>query len=180
MTKKNEVRNKNKLKPNTRDNSHSRRGSRNRQKGHDLERYIAKLFREKLGYKFCKTSRNASKLIDDLGVDIAYGPPLSIQTKSGYVKRRPKFEELFSLYQEKLKENIPPEDVMHDFPYVLIHKLDGRKKEHFQTTMAFDDWFEFMSQALEFTQFKIELKEWINTLDPNLELPNFLEYIFKE
>jgi hypothetical protein len=60
-------------------------GKTNRTKGHNLEREIARMFRDELGFKFAKTSRLASRMLDNCKVDIA-GIPFLIQTKAGYAK----------------------------------------------------------------------------------------------
>ena len=43
----------------------SKIGKNSRVKGHNLERTIVKLFKEELDFEFAKTSRNASKMLDD-------------------------------------------------------------------------------------------------------------------
>jgi hypothetical protein len=96
--------------------------NRNRNKGHDLERAIAKVLR-KIGFLKCKTSRQASKLLDDCGVDIAF-VPLLIQAKAGYSKKKPNYYKLEEETREKLKDNYPEDSVLHDYPFVLVHKPD--------------------------------------------------------
>ena len=60
------------------------KGKTNRRKGHNAERHYASFFKE-LGYEFCKTSRQASRLHDDCGIDLMYLPFL-VQIKAGKQK----------------------------------------------------------------------------------------------
>ena len=48
-------------------------GKTSRRKGHDYERAIRKEFRQ-LGWKYCETSRYASKAIDDAKIDLVKLP----------------------------------------------------------------------------------------------------------
>lgn len=98
-------------------------GRNNRAKGHLLETKIAKDMRD-IGYTFAKTSRQASRLLDDCQIDIA-GVPYNIQAKSGYEKSRPKFDVISRSITENLIKNYPPEDAQHGHPTILIHKLPG-------------------------------------------------------
>lgn len=113
-------------------------GKNNRTKGHNLEREIVRMFRDELNFKFVKTSRLASKLLDDCKVDI-FGVPYLIQTKMGYAKSRPKADVIFKEIDEKLKESFPPEDPVHKYPKILVHKIDGRHKYHNLVTMPYND-----------------------------------------
>jgi len=113
-------------------------GKTNRTKGHNLEREIARMFRDELGFKFAKTARFASRALDNCKVDIA-GIPFLIQTKAGYKTNRPKPEEIFQEMEDLLKENFPKEDPVHQYPKVLIHKITDRKKYHNFVTMPYND-----------------------------------------
>lgn len=113
-------------------------GTYARTKGHNLERLIAKMLREEAGYEFAKTARYASKLLDDCNIDIA-GVPFLIQTKSGYAKNRPKPEEIFTEMDEDLKKHFPPNDPVHHYPKILVHKINGIKKYHNFVTMPYND-----------------------------------------
>lgn len=109
-----------------------------RTKGHSFEREIAKMFRDELGYKFAKTSRFASRILDNCKVDIA-GIPYLVQTKSGYAKNRPKPEEIFQEMEDLLVENFPSNDPVHQYPKILVHKINDRKKYHKFVTIPFND-----------------------------------------
>ena len=117
-------------------------GNANRRKGHALERLIAKTFRL-FGFQYSKTSRATSRLLDDCGVDINFVPFL-IQCKAGYNNNRPKYEDIYRNIKDKLKENYPGDHPNHDLPIVLIHKLNGRKKELFQWTFRHEDSVEIL------------------------------------
>lgn len=109
-----------------------------RTKGHNFEREIAKMLRDELGFKFAKTSRFASRILDNCKVDIA-GVPFLIQTKSGYAKVRPKPEEIFQEMENLLKENYPPEDPIHNYPKMLFHKITDMKNYHNVVIMPYND-----------------------------------------
>ncbi len=113
-------------------------GKTSRRKGHDLERAIVKMFRDELGYKFAKTSRLASKLLDNCRVDV-YGIPYLIQARMGYKSNRPKADEIFKDIDDRLRDNFPETDPVHQYPKVLIHKIDGKHKYHNLVTMPYND-----------------------------------------
>lgn len=52
-----------------------------RKKGHEYERQVMHEFRE-LGFTECLTSRNESKRMDDLGVDLMHTGPWQVQLKA--------------------------------------------------------------------------------------------------
>lgn len=113
-----------------------------RNKGHNAEREFALKFRE-LGYGFCKTSRQASRLLDDCGVDLT-GIPFNVQIKAGYWSARPKADKLFKDMKENLKKNFPSHEDIHRYPRILIHRLDAQEPEHILVTMTWDDWVNFL------------------------------------
>lgn len=124
------------------------KGKTNRTKGHNLEREVARMFRDELGYKFAKTSRLASKMLDNSKVDIA-GIPYLIQTKMGYARARPKPEVIFKEMEEKLIENYPISDPIHGYPKILIHKIDGRHKYHNMVTMPYNDFKKLLNSCID-------------------------------
>lgn len=109
-----------------------------RTKGHNLERLLAKMFREDLNMPFAKTSREASKLLDNCQVDIA-GVPFLIQAKAGYDKNRPKADIIFKQIEENLAKNFPKTDPIHCYPKILVHKINGKQKYKNLVTMPYDD-----------------------------------------
>ena len=77
----------------------------NRDKGHRWERALRRLFLQ-WGFLKAQTSRAASKLLDDSKVDLAF-VPWNIQAKSGYVKKRPKYDLIYKQTKEILAKNFP-------------------------------------------------------------------------
>jgi hypothetical protein len=123
-------------------------GKTNRTKGYNLEREIARMFKDELGYKFAKTSRLSSRLLDNCKVDIA-GIPFLIQTKAGYAKARPKADVIFQEMEDELTKNFPEDDPVHKYPKILIHKISGRQKYHNLVTMPYNDFkFIMMNQKI--------------------------------
>lgn len=113
----------------------------NRTKGHNFERYLAKLFRE-LGYTFCKTSRQASRLLDDSKVDLAF-IPFNVQAKA--VKANINYQELLRSMDEALKQNFPPSDPQINYPKIIFHKK-GRKKYESVVVMEEKEFIELMKK----------------------------------
>ena len=141
------------------------RGKANRDKGHRLERRIAKIFQE-MGFPFAKTTRASSRLLDSCKVDINF-VPFNIQCKAGYQNNRPKFEDIYNETNEKLIENFPPGHEVHDKPIVLIHKGNKRGKQYFQWVFAHDDIVNLLTDYYDTKQQLQTLKEEIarNTKD---------------
>ena len=140
-----EVKNKNRL--SSQSGKKKRISSRN--KGNDCERKYARIFREEFNFNFCKTSRQASRLLDDSKVDLA-NIPLNVQVKKGYWNVRPKPDQVFKQMRDCLKDNFPPEDKVHSNPKVLIHELDGRQDENILVTMMWKDWKVIYKNHLEY------------------------------
>lgn len=108
------------------------KGATNKRKGSNAERYYAKVFREDLGFTFCKTSRQSNRMLDDAGIDLNF-LPFNVQVKAGYAKGLNEFKTL-KIIRERLPELFPPYDTVHKQPDVLIHKKDtgrGRKKSEY-------------------------------------------------
>jgi hypothetical protein len=91
-----------------------------RTKGHAGERYYVKRLKEICDLLFAKTSRYASRLLDDCKIDIA-GIPLNIQIKTGAHVGLSSAKELSEM-ERLLKVNYPPEDPLHTYLRILIHK----------------------------------------------------------
>lgn len=122
--------------------SGSKLRSRNysRTKGNVAEQLYARRFRE-IGFEFCRTSREASDLLDSCGIDL-WGLPVSIQIKCGFKKQRPNAEALLRKIREDLKKRFPPQDPVHKLPKAIIHKAQGYTPEGELVTMTFADWQE--------------------------------------
>ena len=111
-----------------------------RNKGHNLERLIVNKFKE-LGYSFCKTSRNASKILDDSKVDIAF-IPYNVQCKAGYPKGL-NYPAIFDQMDIGLKLNFPPNEKVHTYPKVIIHDK-GRRPIDKLVVIPLNDFFDII------------------------------------
>lgn len=108
------------------------KGATNKRKGSNAERYYAKVFREDLGFTFCKTSRQSNRMLDDAGIDLNF-LPFNVQIKAGYAKGLNEFKTL-KIIRERLPELFPPYDAVHKQVDILIHKKDtgrGKKKSKY-------------------------------------------------
>lgn len=116
-------------------------GKNNKRKGSNAERHYKNEFIS-LGYLHCKTSRLASKLLDNSKVDLAF-IPFCVQVKAGLQKAMKPVEELRKM-EEALLENFPKEDPLHTYPKIVIHRKladPGVKRDKFMeiVTMTFED-----------------------------------------
>jgi hypothetical protein len=119
----------------------------NRTKGHSAERLYALKFREL--FPKCQTSRYASRMMDDAGVDLV-GLPMLVQIKAGLQKGMKPHEVL-----KNIKDNLPDESK----PKVLIHHKEGakgKKRDEFSSlvTMTFEDFFNLINLAYNDTKTK--------------------------
>jgi len=122
-----------------------------RQKGHRAERHYRTIFIE-VGFENCKSSREASKLHDDLGIDLCHLPFL-VQIKSGYPKTNMITQ--LELYIERViayRHLIPNE---YTKPFVLIHHKNvkpghRRKSENSIVFMRVEDYNEFCKLTSSF------------------------------
>lgn len=116
-----------------------------RTKGHNCERKYAKIFREEFGFEKCKTSREASKLLDDSKVDLAF-LPYNIQIKKGYERVRPRYEKIFKEMKESLANNFPEDDPIINNYKVIIHELNNaREVEDVLVIMPFNEWADLVN-----------------------------------
>jgi len=119
-------------------------GKNNKRKGSNYERLWVKRFKD-IGYSFAKTSRLASRLLDNSNVDVAF-IPYNLQCKN--VKANIKYTEIFKEIEEDLKKNFPPHDVQHTYPIVIAHKR-GRTKDEEHVIMKAEDFIKLVkSQQL--------------------------------
>lgn len=122
-------------------------GARNRQNGHQAERHYATLFRE-LGFEKCKTSRAASRLMDDCKIDLCFTDPFNIQIKAGKQRGLIVSKEL-SMMKEETTKNFPKEYPIHNNIKMLIHRKDtgrGRKRNEFDeiVSMTLEDFIKLL------------------------------------
>lgn len=116
----------------------------NRNKGHNAERLYALKFKEL--FEECQTSRYASRMLDDGGVDLA-NIPLLVQIKAGMQKGL-KHDEVLKNIETKLPT------LAKKFPKVLIHHKQGKagkKRDEYSSmvSMTFDDFFTLLKLAYD-------------------------------
>lgn len=98
----------------------SKRGVRNRRKGHNYERQLAKEFRD-IGFSRCRTTRESSKLLDSCKVDLDL-PFINVQAKN--VQTGINYPKVLALMQTHL-EKLMPERA--DLPKAIFHKRGGKE-----------------------------------------------------
>ena len=125
-------------------------GVQNKRKGSNAERLYAKIFREVFGFKFCKTSRFASRVHDDAGIDLMY-LPFNVQIKAGKQKGLNPIKELKNM-ENKIKELFPPNSPESKLPKIVLHKkerLVRNKPCEFEeiVTMSFEDFGKIITKV---------------------------------
>jgi hypothetical protein len=124
-------------------------GARNRNKGHSAERHYASLFRGlSVAFEKCKTSRAASRLHDDSGIDLCFTEPFNIQIKAGKQRGLIISKELAKIKEEVVK-NFPSHYPELNNMNILIHRKDtgrGRKRNEFDeiVSMTLKDFTELL------------------------------------
>ena len=116
--------------------------NKNRDKGHRYERWWRKIW-EDMGFTKARTARQASRLMDDSGVDLV-NIPINMQLKAGYPKGL-NYPNIFKEIEENLKENFMEDDPVIDYPIVIAHKK-GRKKEEHLVVLKADDFMEMIKE----------------------------------
>lgn len=102
------------------------KGTTNRNKGHFFERQWSRTMRD-IGYVHCKTSRQASRLLDSCKVDLAF-LPFNIQCKN--VKANINYINLIKSIKASLAENYPEDDPIINNPIIIAHKRGRTPEEH--------------------------------------------------
>ena len=124
-----------------------------RRKGHDFERAVAKKLRDL--FPLAATSRQESRALDELEVDIA-NVPIYIQCKSGYERARPKYELILTRMEEKLAGRPV-------YPKWVLHKLNGKTKTLAITTS--EEFYEIVYTIHKHKTLVQEMKEYIMNND---------------
>lgn len=124
-------------------------GKTNKRKGSDAERFYAKIFREELGFKHCKTSRLGSKLHDDAGIDLIF-IPFNIQIKAGKQHGLNVTKELMNM-KHMMSEYFPESSVEHQLPKMVLHKKEvgaGKRRTEFDEIvfMTFEDFVKIIKK----------------------------------
>jgi len=115
-------------------------GGKNREKGHRAERHYADIFRD-MGYEDCRTSRYASRMHDDAGIDLV-GLPWNVQVKAGK-QRGMRYADVLAEMRERTR-NLPRHLPERNRPCLLIHRRDAeagkrRRDEDDLVTLTFAD-----------------------------------------
>lgn len=91
----------------------------NKRRGSNAERFYARYFRT-LGFNFCRTSREESKVLDSSGIDLT-NIPFNIQLKYGIQRNLNYSKELFDI-DNKIKLNLAEDNPYYNKPVVIIHR----------------------------------------------------------
>ena len=94
-------------------------GKYSRNKGHNAERLYAEIFRD-LGFSFCRTSRQASRIHDDAGIDLIE-VPYNVQIKAGYAKGI-NYKTVLQIIKDRIVELFAPTHEVHEKPNIIIHR----------------------------------------------------------
>jgi hypothetical protein len=126
-------------------------GKINRAKGHNAERYYAKIFRN-LGFDKVQTSRYGNRLHDDAGIDLV-NLPINVQIKAGKQKGL-NITNTLQYTKDRIKELLPKEALQQTYPTILIHKKDigkGKQKTelHEIVSMSFKDFIKILKYKYE-------------------------------
>lgn len=116
-------------------------GTTNRTKGHNAERFYAKVFKN-LGFQHCVTSRYGSRIHDDAGIDLIH-LPINVQIKAGK-QTGMIISKVLSYVTERVKQLFPETSPEQNYPTILIHRKDvgrGKKRNEFDdiVSMSFKD-----------------------------------------
>lgn len=98
--------------------------NKNREKGHRFERETVSLYRD-IGFPHAKTSREASRLYDNCGIDV-WGACDLMQCKD--VLASINYSDLFDSMDALLLKNFPSNAPEHNMPRVIRH-VRRRKKQ---------------------------------------------------
>jgi len=127
-----------------------REGSKRRKKGHNGEVRMARMFREQTIFKNCKTTRVASRLLDNCSIDLAY-IPVRVQVKTGAHKGMNVAAELEKV-RVQCNLQLPEDAPEQKQPVVLIHLRSGpsgKKKSPYLSlaTMTVEDFIQLFNLA---------------------------------
>jgi hypothetical protein len=126
-----------------------------RTKGHNFERFVVQKFKER-GFERTNTSRNASRALDNIGIDIVETPFL-IQCKAGYPRGGISYTKEFINSREQWIK-VFGEKTLNKFyshPYLLFHKHDipkgqrNRGDELTTVTMSMETFFNILTNLEE-------------------------------
>lgn len=98
-------------------------------------------------FPLVKTARQVSRATDDCGIDLV-NIPFNIQCKNGYEKTNFKYAEMYNQTKQLLKTFFLPDNPIHTYPYLIIHKK-GRKEEETTVTMTLKAFEELIKKGYE-------------------------------
>lgn len=104
---------------------------------------MAALIREHFKHDKCRTTRSSSNLLDACGIDLI-GTDALYQCKSGYAKRRPRYEEEYEYIKQNIAKHFGETHKINSYPIFLLTEIDvgkgnKREKQHTQITMSLED-----------------------------------------
>jgi hypothetical protein len=114
-----------------------------RKKGHNYELLIIKELKQ-MGFDSAKSSRLASKLLDNCKVDIA-DIPFYIQCKSGYKTKNFNVSKEFNDIDTNLVKN----KIHRDYPKLFFHKKDGYNVNNEIVTMTKDFFYKLLDNYIK-------------------------------
>ena len=123
----------------------------NRNKGKNYEIAITNMLKN-TGLTKTKSSRAASKLYDDCGIDhwgasLPDGRLILTQCKSGYNKNRPKPDYEFKNQRDKIAEHFPKgsPELNPDNIQILFHKINDYNPDNHYVTLKYKDFVEIFN-----------------------------------
>jgi len=128
-------------------------GNANREKGHNAERYYAAEFR-KMGHPRCATSRYASRMHDDAGIDLV-GIPFNAQVKAGrQAKMKP--PQVLAEMKKRIEKAFPEGAPERTWPSILVHRGEvgrgrRRREEDDIVHLTFGDFKKVIAEKTETT-----------------------------
>lgn len=146
----------------------------NRDKGHNWERALAQLWRDRFGFSRCKTTRESSQLKDKSKIDLDFIPWI-LQAKSGYRKRRPKYDVIYRQVKEMIGKFFPKNHPVHEKEVVLVHKIDQRKKENTFWVFNHDHITSLLEDYFELGRFVLKLKHMKEKADLHDDIEKIVE-----
>lgn len=128
-----------------------------RRKGHSAELYYRNKFIE-VGYVNCLSSRQASRLFDDLGIDLC-NLPFLVQIKAGYKKTNMILELERYISRVIIYRNSIPDHWQK--PFILIHRIDGtrgkKRSDDMDLVYMRDEDFKELCKTFDCVNINVEL-----------------------
>lgn len=118
----------------------------NKRKGSVAERKYRNRFKEETRFDKVRTTRQASRILDDCGIDLAF-LPLNVQIKRGKQRGLNASKEI-DYIAERMKEILPPDYPNQNYPTIVIHDKECKPGEKHKpsdelVSMTFNDFLKF-------------------------------------